>query len=335
MVPVIDISAKGSIILGSYVTCDGFHADVPYRAQTHAHWDHMCDFDTSKGFQKIYMSKQTKALLIAEHDADLPYRSNIYGINLGSPIFLPEIELELISSEHILGGTQVQVTLPNGIKVGYSSDFFWPLQRVIKVDQLVLDSNNGNPDRIRYYTQSEVDARFRDLAFAKLHEGPIIIRAFRGTLERALLLLEELQYPVLASKRCKKELEVYRHYGYFDFQIYEAQSFAKTNEKYIHLLLSFERVPEADDATVIKLSRYMGSLYDPILEINQRHYCVSMANHADFEGIIEYVSQTGAKYVLTDNTRGGYAIDLAYEIRKRLGIDAYPSESDYNLSWGS
>ena len=60
-----------------------------------------------------------------------------------------------------------------------------------------------------------------------------------------------------------------------------------------------------------------------------------MSSHADFEGILDYVRNTNAEYVVTDNTRSGKAYDLAVAIRQRLGIEARPSSNVIRREWGA
>lgn len=55
-------------------------------------------------------------------------------------------------------------------------------------------------------------------------------------------------------------------------------------------------------ATTITLSAYMSNPVDPILEYTSRSYRVAMSNHADFEGTLEYVKASGAKFVVTDSS---------------------------------
>ena len=65
-------------------------------------------------------------------------------------------------------------------------------------------------------------------------------------------------------------------------------------------------------------------------------YRLSMSNHADFNGTIEYIKATGASYVVTDNSggRGGKAVDLANYIKYSLGIDSRPSSGKFSPFWG-
>jgi hypothetical protein len=51
-------------------------------------------------------------------------------------------------------------------------------------------------------------------------------------------------------------------------------------------------------------------------------------------GTLDYVAATGAKYVVTDNSRSGKGINLAFELRTRLGIEAVPSTNKYTKEWG-
>jgi putative mRNA 3-end processing factor len=58
-------------------------------------------------------------------------------------------------------------------------------------------------------------------------------------------------------------------------------------------------------------------------QIGEREYLVALSDHSDFDGLIEYVERSKAKLVITDNYRSHGAV-LAKEIRKRLGVSAFP-----------
>ena len=82
------MSAHGGVILSPDVVCDGFVKGVPVRIQSHIHQDHMVGFESSKGFQKVYLSHPSKELLISEFNADLPYRANVIGVDLNTSVEL-------------------------------------------------------------------------------------------------------------------------------------------------------------------------------------------------------------------------------------------------------
>jgi putative mRNA 3-end processing factor len=147
----VDVLANGAVVLSPDVVCDGFVHGMPVRAQTHVHDDHMEDFDTSKGFQSLVMTEPTRDLLVAERDADLPYRNNIIALNDETAYEVNQSRVLLRPSDHMLGSCQVMVERADGLRVGYSGDFQWPMRRPIEVDVLVVDSTYGSPDSIRNY----------------------------------------------------------------------------------------------------------------------------------------------------------------------------------------
>jgi len=341
LTPVLfDVSAHGAVMLGDKVTCDGFVFGFPYRIQTHIHEDHMESFDSSKGYQDILMSQATKELLITEFDADIGYRTNIHAIPLGSRYRREDIEVELLSSGHMVGSAQVAVTIPGGMKMGYSGDFNWPLEHVIEVEALVVDSTYGSPNSRREYSPEDVCDRFVDLVLEKVKICPVLIKAHPGTLQRALELLNgKLTCPILASRHLAAEAEVYRRFGYsigtlIIIDSTEAQ-LAMKEGRYIRLYGKRE-IPPSDPSgnTVIVLSAYMTSPDEPLLEFSERSYRIAMPSHADFEGTLEYVKATRATQVVTDNSRGGHAIELAVALKRRLGIEARPSSQAFSRGWG-
>jgi Cft2 family RNA processing exonuclease len=65
----------------------------------------------------------------------------------------------------------------------------------------------------------------------------------------------------------------------------------------------------------------------PCRQIGDHEHLVALSDHSDFDGLLEYVKRSKAKYVITDNYRSnGQA--LAVEINKRLGVFAVPMPND-------
>ena len=187
----IDVLGSGAVQLGNVISCDGFIYGYPIRVQTHVHEDHMDGFDSSKGYQRIIVTRPTFDLLIAiGNNADIPHRENIKVIPLGVPILMEDCHIVLLDNGHMLGSAQVEVTLPNGLRCGYSGDFAWPLEKVIHVEQLVLDSTYGSPDSVRKFTQEEANNRFVELVVERIKAGPVLISSHRGTLQRAISCLD-------------------------------------------------------------------------------------------------------------------------------------------------
>ncbi|MFW6116273.1 MAG: hypothetical protein ACOC6F_00965 [bacterium] len=336
----VDVSSSGAILLGDHVTCDGFMYGRKVRVQTHVHKDHMSDFETSKGYQKIIMSVPTLDLLIAEQNADIPYRDNVHAAPTGQTVYTSGHQIVLHESGHMLGAVQVAVILPNGLRCGYSGDFAWPLEHVIQVDELVIDSTYGSPDSVRSFGQTEANDIFTNLVVDRVRSGPVLIWAHRGTLQRAITCLDDaMRCPIIVSRDLQRELEVYKQHGYGLTQVVsddtdEAQLALEQN-RYVRLYRTRERRSmDPTGATSIVLSAYLSSMRGPLVAYSSDSFVVGLSDHADYLGTVEYVRATGAKKVLTDNTRGGHAIELALALRQELGIDARPGGSPKTNQWG-
>jgi len=340
-VPPIDISSRGAVRLGEDVVCDGFVYGAGARVQTHVHVDHMHGFDESKGYQDIILSEPTKSLLLAEINADLICRSNIRAVTDGEEVGVGFSKVALRSNGHMLGSVQVQVELANGTRLGYSSDFQWPLDNVIQVDALVVDSTCGSPLCVRQYTQPQAEARILELVVSKLHGGPVHVKAHRGTLQRILQLLSsELDCPLVASPRLCREAQVYRDFGYPIGPLLDSRSpegrDVTASPRYVRFYGTGDKLPvDYSPGVTVVASAYMTKPDDPVQEYSERSFCVSLSNHADFLGTLEYVRASGAHYVLTDNSRGGHAFELARELRDRLNIEAVASTPKSTREWGA
>jgi Cft2 family RNA processing exonuclease len=213
------------------------------------------------------------------------------------------------------------------------------MDQTIEVDALVVDSTYGSPESVRDYSQADAEQRFLELVYAKLRRGSVHIKAHRGTVQRAVQLLSgEIDVPVLCSTRLAGEVAVYQRYGSAVGSVTcldasEARD-AITRSRYVRLYSKGDKCPDhLKEGTMIVLSAYMARRDDPVLEYSERGYRVALSNHADFLGTLEYIRATKAKYVVTDNTRG-HGVELAQEIRHRLGVEAEPSTNASSREWG-
>ena len=337
----IDVLGSGAIQLGNVISCDGFIYGYPIRIQTHVHEDHMDGFDSSKGYQRIIVTRPTFDLLLAiGNNADIPYRKNIEVVPLNYPISIEDCQIVLVDNGHMLGSAQVEVTLPNGLRCGYSGDFALPLKRVIEVEELVLDSTYGSPDSVRKFTQEEANNRFVDLVVKRIKAGPVLISSHRGTLQRAVSCLEGvIKTPIIASPRLCNELEVYQRHGYSFAEVLNASTkegkLALNEGRYIRLYGTGDQRPtDPGEATSITLNALMNRLDDPVVEYSEKAFRVALSDHADYEETLEYVRATGAKKVMTDTTRGGHGVELAQALKRELGVDAQPSTNQHVREWG-
>ena len=337
-----DVRGDGTVILGRFVTCDGFQWGRPVRIQTHVHDDHMAGFDRSKGHQVIFLTRATRELLITESNADLPYRSNLRVIEPGKPFPYKDEMIEIEYSNHMLGAVQVAVQTANGYRVSYSSDFDWPLPRVLEADALVIDATYGAEEFRRDYSRDEVRDRFIDLVLEKLKSGPVYIKAYRGRLLYGAELLRGVtSVPFIGTPKQSFFAEVYRRYGHDVGQLLpdnsdSAQHLIGARERYIgfYELRESKSVPQVERGYVVTLSTYMVPRDDPVKEYSERSCRVALTDHADFDGTLEYVRASKAKQVIVDNSRGGDAQGLAQAIRYKLGISARVASHEETKEWG-
>lgn len=336
---IVDVTNEGAILLGPDIVCDGFFYGPKARIQTHIHTDHMEDFDRSKGMQKIILSFETLELLKFIKNADIPSRSNIIPIEYGSEFEIGESKIKILQSGHMIGAVQVEVTMPDGLKAGYSGDFKYPFNDVIKVDTLILDSSCGSINESEHYTEDEVIQKFLELVMEKIHFGPIQLTAYRGTLQRALDILNlELDIPIISNEYIKNEAKIYEKFGYTIPEILcqnepECERIKKAG-KYILIRSTFGHNPAITSPhfTHIVLRRH-GDKQNPVRKSESNTYAVALTAHSNVEETLAYVKETGANYVITDNNRGTRAVELAQLISHRLGIEARASNNEISHNW--
>lgn len=341
----LDVRGSGAVVLGPGVTCDGFHADRDIRVQSHVHLDHMRDFSTSLGGE-VFMTRPTRELLDHRFPA-LEYASNVHLLEYGERWKGENVEIELVSSNHMIGAAQVKVTLDGGVTLGYSGDFGWPLENVIQVDGLVVDATYGKPSLRGDYSQQRVQEAFCELVIESLTEGPVHLLADTGPAERGLQLLMMQDVigttRVVGSERSGVSAAVHRRYGYQLPDILVEGSAAATDAlrdgHYVRLwsLHSREINDGLSPGTVIRLTKF-GAGNEPIRCHGEGSYTVGFSNHADFGGTMDYVAKTGASVVVTDDVRGkegGRAQHLASAIRSELRVEAYTSTNYSSRAWGA
>lgn len=335
--PLVDVLEDGAIRLGDNVVCDGFIDGCSVRVQTHVHQDHMRGFNTSKGRQDIFASIETHDLLIAEYDADLAYRNNFIAVPRGVGRTLADGSvLRLFGSNHMLGACQVMLELPNGYRLGYSGDFGWPLDKVIEVDELVVDSTYGARRSVRGYTQSEAEQCLLEVVCERLRYGSVHIQAHPGTIERVLQVLNgSVDVPILGSPRLVGEVQVYQKHGAAPGLVHHLNSdYARAAVKARSYVRLYSRGDgfrnEKIEGTRVTCSAFMVNAANPVLAHSDRAYSIALSNHADFEETLRYVEATGARTVITDNTRN-YGVELSDALNKLLlKVRSFPSTNDIN-----
>ncbi len=337
----VGIRADGTVLFGQSVSCDGFVSGHCFRVQTHVHQDHMKDFDTSKGTQNVVVSSATRDLLIAIKNAEIPHRNNIITVEEGYYLETDDGRIELLDSGHMLGSVQVRFSHDCGTRIGYSSEFFWPLERVFQVDVLVVDSTYGDPRAVRQYSQRQVEERFVELLSEQLRNGPVAVLGYRGRIQHGMSLISgHVSCPILATQRVGKVAEVYQKHGtcittWIDAESDEGRQLIRDGGRYVAFAEPTEQrfLPWMKKCSRIILSAFMVPGGEPILEYDDGNCRIALTDHADFRGTLEFVRASNAAVVITHPGQGN-AQTLAEDIRHQLGIRAMVGEEIPIRGWG-
>jgi len=302
----------------------------------------MGQFSESKANQRIIASVPTRDLLLAELNADLRRRPNLIGVEADKPQAVNGALVELVASNHILGGVQVKLDAHDGYTLGYSSDFFWPMEKPIEVDELVVDATYGDPSRVRKFNQQLVEEVLIEEVLLRLRGGSsVAVIGFRGRLQYAMhLLAEHLKVPCIASDSACRLARVYEAHGYRMPELSvdssdEAQAIIASKAQCVAFVPMPRRrqTPWIDSYAKVTLSAHMATPSSPLTTYGNGDFCLALTDHADFPGTIEYILATGAKKVWTD-PRSGNAFALANVLRREHGIESEMLLQEKGFGWG-
>ena len=327
------VHQRGSVVLDGTVVCDGFMPSCGVRVQSHAHSDHMTEFNASLGIGDVVCLQGTRDLIVAD-EWPLGEHSNFRALEEGVPFPVKESddlgnevvcgELTLFGSNHMLGSAQSVFVNQDGIRTGYSGDFGWPIEP-IEVDQIVIDGTSS-PTAIRDYTQEEAEDCFVNLVHESLFEKSVVVSADLESMYRAIRALSQLSdIPVLIDKRGARYAAVYEEYGVEIPTIFErtdsriGKEIANT-EKCVFIRTKGGTFNYEKGKILISLIPFYNRPHQPIFESRPGiSWQVGMTNHADFLETLLYVEQCGASHILVDNARGKNAAALVEAFRDRFG----------------
>jgi len=297
----IDVISSGAILLGPDITCDGFNQDRAVRVQTHCHTDHMSKFSTSKSGE-ILLSHGTYHLLMHDNP-EFEFRANIHRLESNEEFLANNNKIKLLSAgSHMLGAMQVQVQLNDGVVVGYSGDFNWPMDETIKVNKLVLDATNGLPESQPAYSQDEVERQFVELVTEKIRHGPVNLFAYSAVAERSLaaLYVNDVlgEVAIIGDQKFCHSVDVHRKFDVplptvINARNTEAYEIIKSGNYIRYWSLTHGMVDGLHKQCCIKLTRFAAP--EPIVQRDLNHYTAALSNHASYSDTIKYVESTGGR----------------------------------------
>ncbi len=327
----VNITLNGAILFSSDIAVDGHEDNSIVRIVTHIHSDHIVGLRSSiRKLRYIAGTPQTLDMLIAlGYRIPLPKRLEL---DYEQKIELNEKIVKLVKAEHIPGTAQVYVEFPDGVRVGYTSDFKNPGSGtpVLKdLDILVIEATYGRPDWTRSF-KGEVEYLFVDIVKYLLSQGPVIIHAYHGKLQEAMRILRVagISAPFIASRQTYRIVKALEKHGYrFGEVIYdksrEAQEVMKSNwYVYFTHMNSYSTSTSRHKVSKIILTGW--EFDQPYRRINNHTWIVALSDHADFEQLLQYVEEAKPKILVTDASRAGAPEIFAKEVTRRLGIPSIP-----------
>ena len=325
----VAITKAGAILLGKHVACDGIEVGRSIGVISHSHGDHTKDFETALGYcDALLMSPETRDLLIADRGYWLHRRRNLIGLPYGKPFAYKGGSITLHKVNHILGSCQVLLEDREGTRIVYTGDFNYPNTPVHEADILVMQATYGDPHNVRAQDSKYLIKKLVSLTRRELRrQKPVYIFSRPGKIQCLMNILTnaDIDVPFLALRKDIKIGEIYEKYGInvgslVEIGSREAFEIQKSHQPFISFYRIGSRVPAAEKALTIRASACMAKedFYRP----RKNYYVVALSDHADFNGLLEYVKESSSKLVITDSSRCSKAVTLAKEIKKKLGIDA-------------
>jgi len=327
MTPKASITGKGAVLLGKHVACDSHDESRSLRVVTHAHHDHLNGLEQSlRKCHAVVMTPATRDLLGALRGPLFPFVGNVKALNYGETLTHDGERLTLHRADHILGAAQVLVEDEVGSRIVYTGDFRMSDTPVLEADVLVLEATYGSPSQVRPF-QKVVGHALVSLVESAVKIGPVYIFGYHGKLQEVMQILHanHVKAPFIVPEKIFQISKVCERHGMRLGKVLstigdEAKEIMERNEGYIAFYHMNSKRYVGRDACRICVSGWEFGY--PRRQIAQNEHLVALSDHSDFKELLQYVSESKPKLVITDNYRVGDARVLAREIEKRLGISA-------------
>ena len=272
------------------------------------------------------MTPATRDLLTVLRGPTSVMNGSIYALNYGQTLPYDGERITLHPADHILGAAQVLVEDKDEARIIYTGDFRMSSTPVLEADILVLEATYGNPFQVRPFRKI-VETALVSLAESALENGPLYIFGYHGKLQEVMQILHEndISAPFILPEKIFHTAKVCERYGMRVGKVLaaneeEARDIARRNEPHVAFYHMNSRRYVSTDCCRICVSGWEFS--GPRRQVGPNEHIVALSDHADFKELLQYVSESKPKLVITDNYRVGDAVVLAREIEKRLGIPA-------------
>jgi Cft2 family RNA processing exonuclease len=313
------LALNGSLIVDPMVKSHNYnHAIV-----THAHSDHVC---LNKG-SAFYCTPETQALLHLNFDGK---KSVVKTLPWGKKVKFQDLNVSLHNAGHILGSSQALIQ--NAERVLITSDF--KLQsslieagaEILQADTLIIESTFGLP-QYQFPLREQVYSEMATWCKQALSENNFIVLAgyaLGKSQELTAFCNEYLGVSPIVHEKIFNNNKVYEKFGTKLGTYYKLDhNLQDSNILIMPPNLLNQNVLEAIQVSVKK--RVVAAKASGWPYRNFFDQTFTLSDHADFNDLLAYVKQAEPKQVFTIH---GQTKELAWHIRKKLGIPARPLAAD-------
>ncbi|MFQ5627620.1 MAG: MBL fold metallo-hydrolase [bacterium] len=282
---------------------------------SHGHSDHI------KKHRHIYATPATSSFVRRRLG-----RVKITEVEFGKPFSVGHAQITFLPAGHILGSAQIFVE-KDGQSLLYTGDFNTqqsltaePVQ-IHECDTLIMECTFGY-QKYRFPPRDELIGRLCDFAMKTLANGeiPLVFGYALGKAQEAMKILADSGFRLCAHGSILHLAEVYKKYG-IDFG--DVVKFNASNAADNRVIVL---PPQArKNRQVQRLERTRSVFLSGWgMDASARFRygvdeVIPLSDHADFDGLLEYIRLVNPKKIYTTHGPKDYYIYL-----RSLGYDAYP-----------
>ena len=279
---------------------------------SHAHQDHTAGFSALKA--RKFATHQTIDIYEAYSGKKV---TNVKRLRYGEKVRIEDFEVTAYDSGHILGSAAFKIETPEG-NVVYTGDLncvntlITKAATPIKCDILVIESTYGKPDLI-FPSREKVYKWIVEWVLCKVRERkvPVFYVYPIGKSQEIIKVLNEFtEVEVVVHPAVEKVNRVYRRQA---INLKTQQTKPKNGFVAVYPTYAYNR-PKFKNETPIFATGWA-------IKFKNKERGFPLSNHADFYQLLNFVKRTKPKNVYTVF---GYNQNLAYSIRRKLGINAKP-----------
>ncbi len=325
------LNGHGAVIINKLLAIDG-HDDCVVRVVTHAHSDHLIELDKSVSKCKGVIGTPLTIEWINELNHLIPSNKAIK-LEYEHQIKIDDVVVLLKKSHHIPGASQVVITDSDGLRIVYTSDFKRPGSStpIVESDILILDAVYGHPTYVRSF-DDHIDEVLTDLVKQLLAKGPVAIYGYHGKLQEVMEILRVggVIAPYVLPSKVYRLTKVAERYGLKigDYFLYDSDEGVEAVRS--GWFITFNHVSSRNLINDPKVSHIILSGWEfkkPYRYLGRKRWLIAFSDHADFNGLINYVVNSNPRTIIVNSVRSSYPEIFAKEVRRITGKEciAMPS----------